>query len=172
MPKGKKITNNIKDKSLVSNPISHFQQNILFDLSSFKFCSIKVDNFTNFLKDEKHFSKEIDFLFHKAIPKISNCTFNEIFKNTNQYNYHQIKENNLNLTEKILKQYNITNYTRDSLVQFSCGIKGLRFIGEQAGDNFKLYFIDFHHLIYPDVKHNNKDYRNYEFCILNLRQKA
>ncbi len=137
-------------------------ENILFDISEFQFRSIKVENFTNFLKDSNEFRQYINDIFHDMIPEINN----------NSYNYHLITGEKLLLTKKILDGYGITleDDEEENLLQFSSGTGGVRFIGRRLGNIFKLYFLDFYHLIYPSIKFNTPDYNKNNFCILRLKQ--
>ena len=178
MKKTKKIStvtvNNPKTNSKKPNEIkitgTPSNENIIFDISEFQFKSVKMDSFTNFLKDSNEFSQYIDDLFHKMIPEIHKKKFSEI--SNKSYNYHPIQGENLILTKKILNTYGIQlqDDEEENLLQFSSGTGGVRFVGRRLGNIFKLYFLDFHHLIYPNIKYNIPDYKKNDFCILKLKQ--
>lgn len=159
---------NSKNPSLIINNKSGSDEHIIFDFCNFNFKSTRIETFTNYLKDKEEFTRDINFIFHEAIPLLQSKKFSEIMNSS--YNYHVIKGDQLKTVKAIMKDYNPRiDYDDNSLIQFSSGIRGVRFIGERQENIFKILFIDFHHLLCPSQKYNNTDYGNNSFCILNLK---
>lgn len=170
-------------KSNKNNTKEKTQSRFFLNFNCYPFCmrNVRVEGFTNYLKDKEQLSSMHKIIFEKITEEIYNKTFNELISNKN-YHFHSIKKNrNIELIKKILmelyKQFrpNQPNefYTQavtqiletEQLYQF--GIGGLRIVGilDKIDDNcfLNVLFIDYNHLLNPNPKYNSDDYSRYRF---------
>lgn len=141
---------------------------------SFYCCKINK-NYTNYLKDNESFIKNIRVLFREALEYFQKTTFEKLCRDKNGHT-HNISEDKIDLIEKITyklaeirwpeyKDYEtiVGNYMTENLWQL--GYKeGLRLVGSRDGNVLNLLFIDYHHLIEPDKNYNQLDYFKYSYC--------
>lgn len=132
---------------------------------------ISLKGFTNKLKNEEMFSNYIFEIFHIIIPTLHEHG-NTIIKNggTGHWEHcHPIRNDQLDLALGVAKSIHgekIMSVSEGSkLWQFGF-IGGIRLVAIHNYKNNYLtpLFIDYHHLIYPSVKHNQKNIEKYEFC--------
>lgn len=142
--------------------------------------SIKIPGFNNMLKDESTFAKNMYNCFTKLIPTV-NKESDKIFNKygiKNDFSYsgfehcHKIKDDEkINLLFSIcnkIHEQNFKNVTEgdNDWNWYQLGLSGsIRIIGIYSSNNNIFYplFIDWNHLIYPDRKHNQIDYKKFKF---------
>ena len=148
---------------------------------SFAFRSIAVNGFTNYLKNIEEFVEKHNIIFSKIIPNVS--TLNIMNLKLNKANHtHPLNNSKKDLSLKIIKELikdekGYTNEQADRFIdnngfmmndfwQLSFATSdGIRLIGYFVDNNiFEVLFIDYHHLIEPDIKYNQPDYKNYNYC--------
>lgn len=182
MPRKKigKVKNNTKPRNNVKEsirPISNGQEGIIVDFScplSFYSCQIK-NEFTNYLKEPLDFVESRRVLFGEALEYFSKNNFDELASNAKKSHTHIVAPDKLELLEKILVQLAkkkglgqnidrmVSNFMEGDIWQLAYK-QGLRLIGGRNDNIFNLLFIDYHHLIEPSSKYNNKDYYKYTYC--------
>lgn len=165
------------------NVVNTDNDNIIIDFSTFNFCfrTVTVGDFTNKLKNIDEFKKKFKNIIEVEIPFYSKKKFSNIFfdskhchdikQGTKEYELivqiskQLYKELKGNPNEKDIELF-ISNFFNDySIWQLGC-IQGTRLIGIKKSNVFSVLFIDYHHLIYPDEKHNQTDYLSNSFCII------
>lgn len=158
---------------------------------NFTFNSVDYDKFTNFYKDEKMFKSKLNFILNVFLPELSLCTFDNIKKDTRKYHFHAIKKDNADGIEKvktivkILHKANeefggtskkenekiINNLINEDITIYQIGNKpkdDTRIFFTLESSVMKIILIDLHHLIYPNEKYNQNDYKHFHYS-LNLR---
>lgn len=157
----------------------------LFD-SEFRFVSVyewlhttgslyKKYGFSNTLKDAAEYVRFVTELIEEVIPKI-NSEHSEIFdyyNHSQQYKHcHRIKDKELAIVREVSKVLlgqdfaSITANDDNDYSWWQLGfIQPTRIIGILSKNDHCFYpiFVDWHHLIYPNEKHNQFDYGNYSF---------
>lgn len=164
-PKTKHMVSRGTDPSNTDSPLT-------FNFSKHKWIkSTSVKGFTNKLDDEKMFSRYMFELFHKLIPLLHEHGENIILKSgTSSWKHcHPIRNEELDLALEIA-----TTIHGDKVLDVGDGSKlwqfgftgGIRLIAIHNYINNYLtpLFIDYHHQIYPSVKHNDKELKRYTFC--------
>lgn len=155
---------------------------VIVNFSKFPFCfrctNIKKYDYTNYLSGEKEFFKSLKTIFEKEVPFFCENTFSDLQKKShghaimsNTKEYQIVKE----VIKKIVMDFK--NFKNDSEFEmwFNQNINdyyiwqlgqtgGIRLIGIRNLNVFNVLFIDYHHLIFPDVKNNQKNYSKYKFC--------
>lgn len=134
---------------------------------------LKKYSFTNNLRDGEQLSKYLVELIENTVSKINQDSDNifDNFSSRKQYPHcHSISEDKIELVKAIsleLHANDFSDVTEDSDYSWwELGFSGsARIFGIMSkSDNcFYPLFIDWHHLIYPDIKHNKADYRNYKY---------
>lgn len=136
--------------------------------------STKEGFFTNFLKNEKEF-----ITMHRQIFQII-CRASRIKSDALFLEDHCsiVKDDKRDLIKKILenkeKKFNpegnnkknketVEQLLTDRIVKIGF-VGGIRIFGAIDGDLIRILLIDYHHLIYPNVKYNTLDYNKYNFC--------
>lgn len=133
----------------------------------------KKYGFTNNLRDSVQLSKLLVELIEQTISKInqdSNSIFGD-FSSRGQYSHcHFVSKDKIELVQKIsleLHNNDFSDVTEDSDYSWwELGFNGsARIFGimSKTDNCFYPLFIDWHHLIYSDVKHNSDDYKNYKY---------
>lgn len=155
------------------------EEGIIVDFSQkTAFYSCKIGRYTNFLKEHDDFIEFRKELFGEALQYFKGKTFSELGYKGSHTHVIDDKEK-LNLIEKILKELVLTcnpdlkkelidkivdNYMQEI---WQLGYKqGLRLIGVRTKNIFTVLFIDYHHLIYPSIKHNTNDVLKYDYCAM------
>lgn len=150
---------------------------IVIDLSSetaWTCVTCKTVSFTNKLKSSSHFLKMHKSLFEEVIPFLQNNTV----ANINKLNHCHIEIDKLDKISKIFRAILETKYKNngDSFINnkfdslfvqhdiYQLGLNNsIRLYGYFDGFIFKVLFIDYHHLIWDSVKHNQHDFMQYTF---------
>lgn len=153
--------------------------NIIVDFSSkTAFYSCKVKYFTNFYKSHEEFISLRRELFGQALTYFGDNTLDKLASNSKSTHTHPIKEKDkLELIEDILRtllkkinpnvpthliQHKVDDYMEE-IWQLGFN-QGIRLIGIRNNNIFKVLFIDHQHLIYPNVKFNDKDVMSFNYC--------
>lgn len=172
----KSIKNNKKSKGIVNNSTNQLKyDNVVISTKNFSFESVKVDNFTNYLKNSEQFTQVMNTLFYELLSEVQLSTFKQWLSGddkSQQYRFHRVEGKELELVSKIISEYK-TKRTFDFVFDeiYQCGIKDLRvfFIKENL-NIMSLLFLDPHHLVYPSERHNQNDTKKYSFCMLHLER--
>lgn len=157
------------------------ESDINIQFYNFAFTPISTSGFTNYLKDEQEWMQKYKNIFGEIIPDIQGKKFSEIQSNK-KYHFHKIadsehiklcsriirelykKQNNLKSInarqEEYLKQkFFDTELYQIGINEFDC----VRLVFIINNNTLEIIFFDMHHLIYGDIKYNDKDYQNYKF---------
>lgn len=160
-------------KKVVSNPIplveKSTREKVWFDFQFNNWLtSVKVKNFTNFLKNQEEFIKNQFEIFYTIIPKVIS-EWNDIIRSRGNYPYlhcHLLKEDKKTKVREVFKE--IYKYPLDedlNIWQFGfTGSVRLICIHNDIEKALIPIFIDHHHLIYDNEKYNKLDYKNYSYC--------
>lgn len=156
------------------------KNNVVVDFSMFPFCfrNTKRKDYTNKLENENEFFDKFSDLIEKLIPHICSKTFEEIM--TEKMHCHPIKSDESQKIKLIyevvedlvsewkpgidVKQFTFQNLDGEKIWQL--GNNSIRLIGIRKENFFHVLFIDYHHLIYPNKKYNDKNYEKYEFKVI------
>lgn len=156
------------------------KSNVIVDFSMFPFCfrNAECGDYNNKLKDEKEFFEKFKNLFEVLIPHISSNTFDVLMGE--RMHCHPIKPED---DDKIKLIYNIVGIlalkwkpginVEQFLMQnldgekiWQLGNNSTRLIGIRKENFFHVLFIDYHHLIYPSIKYNDKNFKKYKFEVV------
>lgn len=165
----------------VTNP-----KNIIVNFKyAFSLMSLNINKFNNhFPTDDamKSFHKK---LFTEIIPTISQKTFNTLA--AEKYKFHKISEDKRDLVERIVIELventkKINDYTPilNDLheIEFfeistpKSNSKSIRLIGTIDGNEFIVYFIDWHHMVYPDERYINNDIKKYDVSLISCNDEV
>ncbi|EMD1122195.1 TPA: hypothetical protein ACSKPT_002887 [Listeria innocua] len=166
---GKKVKNNTqKIPTVINDIISSFNGvSIDFKANNNWLKSNSRDNFTNYLSTDEEFGKNVFTILSKIIPMIQ-TEWDRIISG-NISHCHRIDDAH----KKIFKKYFSELYPQsnlDELTVWQFGTSGgARLIAsvtkEENGISIvRPLFIDYHHIVYPNKNHNQKDIYNYTFC--------
>ena len=169
---------NDKEKEINSLRKNELDDYIKFSLENFLFRSINYRYFTNFFKNEEHYTRTMKTIYRKIIPWVENRTFIELERENSHCHIIKSKSNEATYIKNVLKKYseifpdlmindfeNEDNDTdnNEDFYQISSQ-NGVRLIGKKIGNNvFCLYFVDCYHLIYKN-NNFNEDYKNYTYA--------
>ena len=156
------------------------KETIIINFAKFPFCfrTATTRDFTNKLKDEKQFADKFKDLLEKLLPHVYQKTFEEYM--SNDYHCHIIGKKDNDKIERInrvvselVKNWNpginADDFIKQNLegeVLWQLGIGSIRLIGIRRKNILDVLFIDYHHLIYPSVKYNDKEYSRNNFGII------
>lgn len=179
---GRKVKNTNKKKPRISNPIPSNKSSVstiypketsdlLFDFKMNEWLkSVKIDDFTNKLKNENIFAENITHVLTELFPIIQQ-NWNDIVGRKGQFkNSHPIANEKIELVTKILHEiYGDNLFSQDGLDNnlWQLGISGsVRVICylDTSRNNMIPLFIDHHHLIHDSVKYNHHDYSKFSYC--------
>ena len=153
---------------------------IIVNFATFPFCfrTVTIKKYTNKLKNEKEFALKFKNIFENLLPHVSQNTFESLINEN--FHCHIIKESE---NDKIELIYNIVgilaakwkpgidvpsfleqNLEGEKIWQLGNG--SVRMIGIRKNNIFSVLFIDYNPLIYPDVKHNQKDCLSNDYGII------
>ena len=156
---------------------------VLINFSKFPFCfrctKVKKYDFTNYLSKSDEFFDNFKLIMEQSIPYFASKSFNEL--NRDQNHVHRIKNNTkeYEVVKEVIKNLcmEYRNFKNESEFEmwFNQNINdyeiwqlgvigGVRLIGIRDLNEFGVLFIDYHHLIFKDVKHNQKNYDKNCFC--------
>lgn len=163
---------NVNDTKIKLSHQKRKTRNISISFSYNLFKSIKMNNFTNYFKDETDFLNYLKYINLVLMTKISNTTYDEIIKDRHN---HKIEGAPLSTFKKIIeKQYSndfefIQNIIDTDIYQLGYENDYGRINGYFIErDIFHIILLDPHHLIFPSKNgqvHKNKDLNNYNFCM-------
>lgn len=160
-----KAMNNVKPAELPNfdGVIVDFATNQNFWLKSFG-----NKEFTTYLKSSSDFSNQIYVVINKIIPYIQS-NWKEIKNNSGKHRHcHTVSVDKYTMLEGLFEEL-YPSYNMEELQIWQFGVVGgTRLIAsvsnESNGAVIRPLFLDYHHLIYPSVKNNQKDCSNYKFC--------
>lgn len=172
MAKKNRVTNTVKKQQRVTTTTPNAPGTLMFDFRYENWLKgVQHKEFTNKLKNETEFAKAIYETLTKIIPIVQR-EWREIKISKNQYQYphcHTLKDDKAELAKEIIRKLHGDNMlddeTLDNLWQLGTH-QGIRIVGgylQSINTMFPL-FIDYHHLIYPNVKYNQPDYGKNNFC--------
>ncbi|ETT55821.1 hypothetical protein BSK66_22225 [Paenibacillus odorifer] len=172
--KSKKVINTNDSKAGVINIKSPSGKSVKlsFDFSYPHWLSgIQNKGFTNKLKDSSEFAESIIHIMYKLIPSITNSWDlikdrpGQIFKHC-----HAVSDDKIELVKQIEIQIHgkslLDPEAEQSIKYWQIGIEGIRVFvlyNHSANIMFPI-FIDYHHLVYPSIKHNQRDFDSLGFC--------
>lgn len=147
-------------------------QSLVFDFSYQQWLqSISVKKFTNMLKDDEQFSKAIVHIFSKIIPAVKENWKNIKNRGRDQFRHcHPIANEKKELVDEIILEIYgkpLLDEKFEEMNYWQLGVsQGIRLIAIYNHLENIMYpvFIDHHHQIHPDVKHNQKDIYSYQHC--------
>lgn len=157
--------------------------NISINFSRFPFCfrCVSTGKYTNKLKDSKQFFDNFKRIIEKDIPFFTQHTFDNIV-NASKRHSHSIPSDSkeyslvIEIVKELYKSHKNNNCTDRDFELFLDNnindyhvwqlgvIGGVRLVGIRYSNVFYVMFIDYHHLVYPDEKHNSEGYELYNFC--------
>ena len=128
--------------------------------------SIKKFGFTNLLKDEKEFAKMSFELYSKTIPTIQKAWDARKMGQKDYFPHtHEISRNMISTVMEIANKLHgaeiVDKYS--SLWQIGTN-QSIRLICIRIDNIMYPLFVDYHHQLYPNIKHNQKDLSKYNFC--------
>lgn len=131
--------------------------------------NIKDGEFTNYHQGADSYAKDVTRLVHDTIPLIYEHN-QDIFKNgrmkqTPLNHSHLIQEDKMPLVKKIVHKIVPDDIEEDFSWWQVGSTKGYRIIGvyRTAENSFYPLFVDWHHLIYPNVKYNQQDFEAFNY---------
>lgn len=159
-------------------------ERIIVNFATFPFCfrTTTINNFTNKLRNENEFASKFKDIFEKLLPHVSENTFDLLI--SEKFHCHIIKENE---KEKIKLIYNIVGdlaskwkpgidvssfleQNLDGEKIWQLGNNSVRIIGIRKNNIFNALFIDYNHLIYPNVKYNQANYSKNNYGIIESQE--
>jgi hypothetical protein len=174
--KPKKIKKNLvipkpKSKNQVATPSLPSNRNFTF-YSCYNWIHAvdlyKTISFTNMCKDKEQFADEIIEILTVTIPKIYQDwegIFNSGGANRSFRHCHVLEGAKLDISKSIAEEIHQTEFDPDSS-WWELGFNGgVRIIGiyDPILKNFYPFFVDRHHLIYPDKNYNRNDFEKYSY---------
>lgn len=163
---------------MANNIDDYRNEQIVISFSKFSFCfrSCKTNDFTNYLSSDLEFHQYLKIMTTKVIPHLSQYTFNQLLSKVERHT-HPIDESHRNKTINVIKKlieiekgidFNFDRFYDDNINDYSIwqlGTSyGVRLICTQYKNIFNVLFIDYHHLIYPNINYNDRDFNIYRFC--------
>lgn len=165
------VKNNKKPKNSVSNTqkvSSKLKVRIDFVANSNIWLkAVKVKDYTNFLKDEKQFSKYFYKVMNILIPAVQQ-DWEKMLSDRDAFPHcHDIRRDARKKVNSLLSTM-YPNYD-ESMEVMQLGLNGspriiVSIIREDNISVIRPLFIDYHHLIYPDDWYNKEDVDKYTFC--------
>lgn len=132
--------------------------------------STSTKEFTNYCKSSEEFSNNVYYVIQKMIPWIYEYA-SDLFVYRNQQSTplkhsHVVDEKHIQVVQEIA--YEVTNerYDDPELNWWEIGgPQSIRMFGIyfDSEPGFYPVFMDWHHLVYPDIKYNSSDYKNYRY---------
>ncbi|UDF17623.1 hypothetical protein LG951_05380 [Bacillus pumilus] len=170
----KKVRNIADPKKNVSlgNPKITQQPNELSFNLSYKYWmkGVSTKDFSNKLPSIEDFSKFTHDIFSKLIPTIYEHWKDIILRRSKSFRHCHLLENKqkelaLMIAENIHDKTILDEENDFNIWQF--GFDGsVRLVAVYDHHNATIYpiFVDYHHHIYPSIKYNQNDFKNYNFC--------
>lgn len=180
MRKSKDVKNNKKTRPGQKKEKANIENNkIVLDFSlPIVWASGRNSDFCNFLPNDIEFFKRHKVIFDDITSKVSECTFDNLYTVSSHCHsvtgeaLHRIKNAMIDVykckkscSRDVAKEY--VNQIIDGQEIFQIGILGSTriFCIKEREHHLKVILIDYHHLIYPDIKHNGIDTRGYAWSI-------
>lgn len=154
---------------------------IIFDFARFPFCyrtfGNKKNNFTNKLKDEKEFYSKFKTIQEDLLPHICGMTFEQVQNDRHSHPIYQTEKEKIalikfvvaNLVEAWRPGIDVGEFIKQNIegeMLWQLGNKGVRIYGIRRENIFEVLFIDYHHLIYPSIKFNDRNYNTFNFGVI------
>ncbi|BDR56994.1 hypothetical protein [Xylocopilactobacillus apis] len=163
----KKVNERAKVSTNVRNNDKPRTKSVYIDFSKYDRWahSFSYNGFSNKLKNGEQLGENLFYLINQLIPEVEN-NLNEILNGSHRH-CHRLDDKHCQMAKDIINHHFGIKVGDVELWQF--GVKqGLRLIGEIVTDKegYNVLYpllIDYHHLIYPDQKHNTLDIKNYKF---------
>ncbi|TLG72037.1 hypothetical protein [Culicoidibacter larvae] len=176
MAKKKKVKNNrTAHKSVSNTTMPPKDEVVVISTKNFSFESVKVDRFSNYLKDSAQFTQVMNTLFYKILQEVQLYNFKQWLSGndkSNYYHFHRVEGKELEIVRKIILKYNtkrVIDFEFDEIYQ--CGVDSLRVFFIKDNPNImSLLFLDPHHLVCPSKNYNQNDTNKYSFCMLHLER--
>ncbi|MFP7202229.1 hypothetical protein SFC08_14760 [Lysinibacillus halotolerans] len=165
------VTTSNKPRANVQNHTVALGKNaqIWIDLRDSKWLSsVRNKKFTNFLISPESCIKSYFKILNEIIPKIQSEWENIKGRNHGYKHCHLLTGREKELAREIY--YEIYNHQLDEEVyiwQFGfTGSTRLICIFNEVQNAFRPIFVDHNHIIYESQKHNQADYKKYNYCIV------
>ena len=157
---------------------------VLINFSKFPFCfrctKVKKYDFTNYLSKSDEFFDNFKLIFEQLIPYVVSKSFHDLNREKNNQ-CHRIHNNTkeYDIVKEVIKnlcmEYRNFKDNSEFEMWFNQNINdyeiwqlgaigGVRLIGIRDLNEFGVLFIDYHHLVYKDIKHNQKNCDKNDFC--------
>lgn len=142
---------------------------VWFDLHDTKWLSsVKTKRFTNFLDTPESCLKSYYTVLKDIIPKVQLEWDNILGRNSGYRHCHLLTHEKELAARNIYNQ--IYNHSLDDgmrIWQFGfSGSTRLICIHNDSSNALMPIFVDHHHHIYENEKYNDKDFRNYKYCMI------
>lgn len=175
MSKKRRVKNTTKQKQGITNTMKPTvsSSTLTFDFTYNNWLkSIKSKEFTNKLSGESEFGRFIFEILHKIMPNIQKSWEQiKLNKKTPYRHCHTIAKDKLETVEEIITEIHgksLLDYGHDETLKYwQLGIsQSIRIVAVYDQNKNIMYplFVDYHHLLHEDIKYNQRDYDNYEFC--------
>lgn len=133
---------------------------------------VQVEKFTNKLRNSEEYSRYITKIFGVIIPEIQEKSQNISDLNSSGFKCHSIEqgEESYKTILKVMKEIygeEFQNSIDNDQDVYQLGVNGgIRIITlrNKKTNIIKPLFIDYYHLAYPSVKHNQDDYLSKKIC--------
>lgn len=154
-------------QQLVKSSGSYDDTSFYFSLEYHWYKTMNIKGFNNQLPSSEALGKEIDYIMGELFPIVQK-EYKNIFSSSKQFTHcHKVSNDKYPLISNILNNIDsriVFNDIKSYLWQI--GIKqDIRVFGVYLNYTFTPLFIDRHHMIYPDIHHNQKDIKSYSYCI-------
>ena len=177
-----KVKNKVIPKKRKSTAKRNVQTNtkpdLSYDMFTFDFrdyrwlIGVKVDKFTNKLKDVYTYSEYITLILAKIIPEVQEKSKDIQRSLATGFHCHPIQQDDdaYRTITKIIRTIYGESFEKKIDINeqiYQIGVVGkIRIIAlrNKKTNVIRPLFIDYHHLAYPDVKYNQTDYLKQEFC--------
>lgn len=156
-------------KNVPSNPLvaNSTRDSVWFDLHSNKWLtSVKVGNFTNFLFNRDEYIGMQFEILHTVIPKVIEEWKSIIGRGGQHRHCHRIEKEAKSQVHEVFQE--IFGYPiGDEVDVWQFGFTGslrLVCINNPSENTLIPIFVDYHHLLSPDVKYNKRNFERYSYC--------
>lgn len=172
MAKRKKVKNTKKPESnVVNNTKVPSKTNLIVDFRYTDWLKcISIDGFTNMLKDQNEFAKLSFEIYTKTIPTIQKAWDSGKMGTKGYFEHtHSITDNTRGKVIEIIRKIHGDNLLDEEevLELWQIGThQGTRLVCLYFRSKETLFplFVDYHHQLYKNVKHNKQDLKHYKFC--------
>lgn len=162
----KKVKNLAPPKRIIENKYLKQGSKVFIDFTKYPnwYKSVEFNAFTNKYKDPKDINNTLSNILFSLFPYIQS-NINGIIANKYHDHCHLIDSEHYKMAKELIEKINSTKINEDDRdTIWYLGVKqSTRILAWiiPTDNNFILYplAIDCNHLIYPDEKHNQKDYK-------------